>query len=126
MLFIFRKILSNWKNTTTALPLNHGRKMSVKELCQFPGMGETKAVTILAALELGARLRKAEALTKEQVTDSATLYAILKPEMAYLPHEEFRVIYLNRANKIIGNKQVSIGGVTGTVADPKIIFRKAV
>ncbi len=81
---------------------------------------------ISAALELGARVRKAEALTMRQVTDSKTLYEILKPQMAYLPHEEFRVIYLNRANKIIGDKQISVGGVTGTVADPKIIFRKGI
>lgn len=106
--------------------LNELAKMSVSEMCRFPGIGETKAATILAALELGSRIRREEALSKDQVTDSRTLYEILKPQMAYLPHEEFRVIYLNRANKIIGDKQISIGGVSGTVADPKIIFRKAI
>lgn len=116
-----KRMLDQVKNN-----LNELAKMSVSEMCGFPGIGETKAATILAALELGSRIRKEEALTRDQVTDSKTLYEILKPQMAYLPHEEFRVIYLNRANKIIGERQISVGGVTGTVADPKIIFRKAI
>lgn len=116
-----KRILDYVKNNLSGLV-----RMSVKELCQFPGMGKTKAVTILAALELGARISKAEALSKQQVTDSRTMYDFLKPRMAYLPHEEFRVVYLNRANKVIGEKQISIGGVTGTVADPKVIFRSAI
>ena len=118
---ISKSILDHVKNN-----LNELAKMNVKELCRFPGIGEAKAVTILAALELGARIRQEQALTKDQVTDSATLYEILKPQMANLAHEEFRVVYLNRANKIVGIKQISVGGVTGTVADPKIIFRKGI
>ncbi len=116
-----KRMLDHVKNN-----LNELAKMSVSEMRQFPGIGETKAATILAALELGSRIRREEALAKDQVTDSKTLYEILKPQMAYLPHEEFRVLYLNRASKIIGDRQVSVGGVTGTVADPKIIFRKAI
>lgn len=106
--------------------LNTLARMSVKELCQFKGMGEAKAISILAALELGARKQQATALTRNQITDSRTLYDILKPMMADLPHEEFWVIYLNKANKILSIEPISKGGVTGTVADVKIIFKKAI
>ncbi len=106
--------------------LNTLAKMSVKELCQFKGMGEAKAISILAALELGARKQQAQALTRNQITDSRTLHEILKPMMADLPHEEFWVIYLNKANKILSIESISKGGVAGTVADVKIIFKKAI
>src|SRR5687768_4349213 len=76
-------------------------RMSVKELCQFKGMGEAKAITILAALEIGARKQQAQALSRNDITDSRSLYDILKPQMADLPHEEFWVIYMNKANKIL-------------------------
>lgn len=105
--------------------LNKLAKMSVKDLSRFKGMGEAKAVSIIAALEVGARRQSAEALTSDQITHSAALYEILKPMMMDLPHEEFRVIYLNRANKILANERISTGGITGTVADVKIIFKKA-
>ncbi len=106
--------------------LNTLARMSVKELCQFKGMGEAKAITILAALELGARKQQALALTRNEITDSRSLYDILKPQMADLPHEEFWVIYMNKANKILAIESVSKGGVAGTVADVKIIFKKAI
>lgn len=106
--------------------LNTLARMSVKELCQFKGMGEAKAISILSALELGARKQQAIALNRSQVTDSKTLYDILKPMMADLPHEEFWVIYLNKAHKIISMEAISKGGVAGTVADVKIIFKKAI
>lgn len=106
--------------------LNTLARMTIKELCQFKGMGEAKAITILAALELGARKQQAAALTRNQITDSRSLYDILKPQMVDLPHEEFWVIYLNKANKILSFEAVSKGGVAGTVADVKIIFKKAI
>jgi len=116
-----KRILASTNND-----LNTLAKMSVKELCQFKGMGEAKAISILAALELGARKQQAQALTKDQITDSQTLHEILKPMMADLPHEEFWVIYLNKANKILSVESVSKGGVAGTVADVRIIFKKAI
>ncbi len=108
--------------------LNQLARMSVEEMTKAPelkGLGETKAITILAALELGARRQQSEALFKDQVTNSKTLYEILKPRMADLAHEEFWVIYLNKANKILHFEQSSKGGITGTVADVKIIFKRA-
>lgn len=116
-----KRILSSGNND-----LNTLARMSIKELCQFKGMGEAKAITILAALELGARKQQAAALTRNQITDSRSLYDILKPQMVDLPHEEFWVIYLNKANKILSFESVSKGGVAGTVADVKIIFKKAI
>ncbi len=116
-----KRILSSVNNDLNALA-----KLSVKELCQFKGMGEAKAVSILAALELGARRQQSQALSKDQITDSRSLYEILKPRIADLLHEEFWVIYLNRANKILTIEPISKGGVTGTVADVKIIFKKAI
>ncbi|HXH19965.1 MAG TPA: DNA repair protein RadC [Chitinophagales bacterium] len=116
-----KRILSSVNND-----LNTLAKLSVKELCQFKGMGHAKAISILAALELGARRQQSEALSKDHITDSGSMYQILKPRMADLPHEEFWVVYLNRANKIISIEPVSKGGVTGTVADVKIIFKKAI
>lgn len=101
-------------------------KMNAKDLCRFKGMGEAKAISILAALELGARKQQATALERNQITDSNSLYAVLKPMMADLPHEEFWVIYLNKANKILVMESMSKGGVAGTVADVKIIFKKAI
>ncbi len=106
--------------------LNALARMNVKELCKFKGMGEAKAISILAALEIGARKQQATALTKNQITNSKTLHEILKPMMADLPHEEFWVIYLNKANKILSIEAISKGGVAGTVADVKIIFKKAI
>lgn len=79
----------------------------------------------MAALELGARREVAEALFKQQITCSQDGYQILRPIIADLPHEEFWVIYLNRSNKILMKESVSSGGVSGTVADVKIIFKKA-
>jgi len=118
-----KKILAKAGNN-----LNQLAKMSISDLTSrdLKGMGRTKAITILAALELGARRHQSEALSKEQVTDSQTLYEILKPRMADLPHEEFWVIYLNKANKILSFESISKGGVAGTVADIKIIFKKAI
>jgi DNA repair protein RadC len=116
-----KRILASANNDLNVLA-----KMSVKELCQFKGMGEAKAISILAALEVGARRQQAQALIKDQITNSKALYDILKPQMVDLPHEEFWVIYLNKANKILSIETISKGGVAGTVADVKIIFKKGI
>lgn len=116
-----KRILAFTNNDLNALA-----KMTVKDLCRFKGMGEAKAIAIIAALEVGARRQQSTALSQNQITDSKTLYEILKPMTADLPHEEFWVIYLNKANKILSLESMSKGGVSGTVADVKIIFKKAV
>ena len=105
--------------------LNQLARLSTHDLMKFKGIGEAKAISIVAALELGARREVAEALFKQQVTDSRDAYDILRPIIADLQHEEFWVLYMNRSNKVLLKESVSAGGVAGTVADVKIIFKKA-
>ncbi|GIV33617.1 MAG: DNA repair protein RadC [Chitinophagales bacterium] len=97
-----------------------------KDPKNLKGLGVTKAITIMAALELGARRKAADALDKLKIINSQTVYEVLHPRMADLTHEEFWVICLNRANKILAIESISKGGVSGTVADVRIIFRRAV
>jgi len=100
-------------------------RLSVKDLQKFKGIGEAKAITIISALELGRRRKEAETIQKPKVTCSEDAYNYIKPDLLDLPHEEFWVILLNRANHIIKKQPVSSGGVSGTIADPKLIFKIA-
>lgn len=76
-------------------------RLSVNQLVQFKGIGEAKAVTIVAALELGRRRRGEEALDDGKITSSASVFELLQPVIGELPHEEFWIIYLNNSNKVI-------------------------
>jgi len=105
--------------------LNKLAKMSVKELMKFKGIGEAKAITIISALELGRRRRDYETDKVTKITNSRDVYDIMKADLLDLSSEEFWVIFLNRANKVIHKQKVSSGGISGTVADPKIIFKYA-
>ncbi len=105
--------------------LNELGKCSLESLMKFKGIGEAKAITIAAALELGRRRQLSHIKTRPQIRSSKDAFQILAPLVMDLPHEEFWILLLNRANKVIAREQVSIGGVTGTVVDAKIIFRKA-
>ena len=100
-------------------------KMSVSDLCKFKGIGEAKAISIVSALELGRRRKDAEPVKQPRITCSDDAYQLLKPELTDLPHEEFWIILLKRNNQVIRKEQVSFGGVSGTIVDPKIIFKKA-
>lgn len=99
-------------------------KRSAEELMNYPGMGETKSVTICAALEL-ARRKRDKSRDKLSIRNSKDCFDLLRPHYEDLLHEEFHIILLNRANKVIGLKQISKGGISGTVADGKVIFKKA-
>lgn len=103
--------------------LNALGKLSIKQLTDFKGIGEAKAITIIAALELGRRRRAEETLELTKITSSKAVYDIMQPIIGELPHEEFWVLYLNNANKVIYKSQISKGGITGTVADKRIIFK---
>jgi len=105
--------------------LNELAKLSVADLMKFKGIGDAKAITIVAALELGSRRETTEVLQRDKITCSKDTYLLLKSEIADLPYEEFWVLYLNRANKVIEKFALSRGGVSGTVADGKIIFKRA-
>lgn len=105
--------------------LNDLAKLSVKDLMKIKGIGEAKAITIVAALELGRRRKEADVEEKPKISTSKEAFDQLKADLMDLPHEEFWVLLLNRANRVIKKKKVSEGGVSGTVADPKIIFKMA-
>jgi len=100
-------------------------RLSVKDLCKFKGIGEAKAISIIAAMELGRRRRGAEVSDRKKISSSKDVFEIFQPNMADSPFEEFWILLLNRANKIIGKYQISQGGVSGTIADPKRIFHIA-
>ncbi len=100
-------------------------KLSIKQLIEFKGVGEAKAITILAALELGRRRRGEEALDRKQITSSASVFELMQPEIGELQHEEFWIIYLNNSNKIIQKNQSSKGGITGTLVDVRLVLKKA-
>ena len=105
--------------------LNDLAKLSVKDLMKIKGIGEAKAITIVAALELGRRRKEADREEKPKINTSKEAFDQLKADLMDLPLEEFWVLLLNRANRVIKKKKVSEGGVSGTVADPKIIFKMA-
>jgi DNA repair protein RadC len=100
--------------------------MTVRDLTRIKGIGEAKAISIVAALELGRRRKELSPEEKPKITGSKDAYEILKAELTDLSHEEFWVLLLNRANRLIRKQRVSQGGVAGTVADPRIIFKMAV
>jgi DNA repair protein RadC len=100
-------------------------KLSIKELMKIKGIGEAKAITIAAALELGRRREAAAPLEKSIVKNSGDIARFLQIKLKDYRHEVFAVLFLNRANKINHFEIVSEGGITGTVADPRIILRKA-
>ena len=106
--------------------LNLLGKMSVSQLIKFKGIGEAKALSIAAALELGRRRRMEEAVELKKITSSKMIFEIMQPIIGELPHEEFWVLYLNNSNKIIYKDQHSKGGITGTVVDIRMIFKIAV
>lgn len=115
-----KRILQSTQNN-----LNELGKTPLAELMKFKGIGEAKAITICAALELGRRRQSAIIPKRPQIKSSQDAYQVMAPLLADLPHEEFWVIFLNRANKVIQKDQISLGGVSGTVVDAKIIFKKA-
>ncbi|MBI9067738.1 MAG: DNA repair protein RadC [Salinivirgaceae bacterium] len=100
-------------------------KQSVNDLMKIDGIGQAKAISIIAALELGKR-RKNTDLEKVKITDSKTVSEIFQPILGDLPHEEFWALYLSRSNQIIDKEKISTGGVAGTVIDNKIILKHAI
>ena len=117
---VAKNILQNVGNNLDDLA-----RLSVKDLTKIKGIGEAKAITIVSALELGRRRKEASPQTRLKVSGSKDAYDFVKGDMMDLSHEEFWVLLLNRAHRIIKKQQISLGGVHGTVADPKIIFKLA-
>jgi len=101
-------------------------KLTIADLCKFKGIGTAKAVTILAALELGRRRKDSNSSKKTKVSSSKIVYEYVKPIFEDLHIEEFHVLLLNRANEILRSIQISQGGVAGTVVDARVIFKAGI
>lgn len=106
--------------------LNNLGKLSVKDLMKLKGVGEAKAISVVAALELGKRRKQEEISSRKCIKSSRDVYEIFEPLVSDLPHEEFWILLLNRSNRIIGKSKISQGGVAGTVIDTKLIMKTAI
>jgi DNA repair protein RadC len=115
-----KRILASTENNLSALG-----KLSIKQLTTFKGIGEAKAISIIAALELGRRRRGEEALEKKKITSSKSVFELMQPIIGELEHEEFWIIYLNNSNKVIQKNQLSKGGITGSLVDVRLVLKNA-
>ena len=115
-----KRILSSVENNLQEL----GR-LSILDLKRFKGIGEAKAVSIVAALELGRRRRSEEYVHKPKISSSTMVFELMQPILGELPHEEFWVIYLNNSNKVLQKIQLSKGGITGTLVDIRLAMKHA-
>jgi DNA repair protein RadC len=106
--------------------LNDLGKLNASELTKFKGIGEAKAISVMAAMELGRRRKETAVVKRDKITTSKDVFDIMQPIMIDLPHEEFWLLILNRANLVIKKEMISRGGVAGTVVDTKIIFKSAI
>ncbi|KAB7531619.1 DNA repair protein RadC [Flagellimonas olearia] len=100
-------------------------KLSVNQLMKFKGIGEAKAVTIAAALEVGRRRRMQDTGKITKISGSRDAFELLYPIMGELQHEEFWIVYLNNSNKVIHKSQLSKGGITGTLVDVRLVLKQA-
>ena len=115
-----KRILKSVDNNLSALG-----KLTINQLMSFKGIGEAKAVTIAAAMELGRRRREEAVRELDKITRSKAVFQIMQPIIGELPHEEFWVLYLNNSNKVIYKSQLSKGGLTGTVVDVRLVYKTA-
>jgi DNA repair protein RadC len=100
-------------------------RLSLQELKKTKGIGEARAITITAALEIGRRRRQGEAMQRVAISSSEHAAEIIIPLLQDLNHEAFAVMYLNQANRVIRHELISNGGITGTVADIRLILKNA-
>ncbi|MBL87117.1 MAG: hypothetical protein CMO82_10715 [Winogradskyella sp.] len=115
-----KRILASVDNNLNALG-----KLSIKQLMEFKGIGEAKAITIAAAMELGRRRRLEDAVQLDKITSSRSVFDLMQPIIGELPHEEFWILYLNNSNKVIQKNQLSKGGITGTLVDVRLVLKSA-
>ncbi len=110
---------------TVEYDLTRLARLEVKELTQIKGIGAARAISVVSAMELGRRRILHEALKKPKISSSKDAYEILRSDLMDLNHEEFWILLLNRNHQVINKANISRGGVSGTVVDPKLIFKKA-
>ena len=115
-----KRILASVDNNLNALG-----KLSVAQLQEFKGIGEAKAISIVAGLELGRRRRSDHNINLNVITSSKSVFELMQPLLGDLSHEEFWVLFLNNSNKVIQQQQLSKGGITGTLVDVRLIMKKA-
>jgi DNA repair protein RadC len=115
-----KRILASVNNNLNALG-----KLSISQLMNFKGIGEAKAISIIAAMELGRRRRSEDAVELNKITSSKAVFEVMQPIIGELPHEEFWILFLNNSNKILFKSQLSKGSMTGTMVDVRIVFKIA-
>jgi DNA repair protein RadC len=115
-----KRILASVNNN-----LNELGTLSIQKLMQFKGIGEAKAVSIAAALEIGRRRRGEDAKKITKISSSKSVFELLQPFLGELPHEEFWIVYLNNSNKVLQSTQQSKGSITGTLVDVRLIMKVA-
>lgn len=115
-----KRILAEAENN-----LNELGKFSINDLTKFKGIGPAKAISIIAAMELGRRRRAGEAIERRKIGSSRTVFDYFQPIIGELSHEEFWILYLNNANKILKSDRLSQGGITGTFVDVRVVFKEA-
>lgn len=118
---ISRKILSGSSNN-----LNELAKLSIHDLCRTKGIGTARAISIVAALELGRRRKIEDVIQRGKISGSRDVFDLFLPILGDLPHEEFWVLFLNRSNLIIDKSKISQGGIAGTVTDIRLIMKQAI
>jgi len=116
-----QRILGENKNS-----INQLAKLQLNDLRKFKGVGEAKAVTVAAALEIGRRRVEEETETKQKIVSSKQAYTVLKSKLSDLPYEEFWVIFMNRSNTVIKAECISRGGISGTVVDVRLVLKPAI
>jgi DNA repair protein RadC len=116
-----RELLSKVDNN-----LNSLGKLSINDITKIHGIGNARAITIAAALELGRRRKQAELPETLQIKCSKDVFDLISPALSDLPHEEFWILFLNRSNKVISRMKLSQGGISGTVTDVRIVMKKAI
>ena len=116
---LMRKVLADCNNN-----LNTLGKMGVEELCRYKGLGAAKAITILAACELGKRREMANAEERPKLTSSADIYSYMLPRMKDLPHEECWIVLLNNSLHVIDSMRMTVGGWNETLVDVRPILRE--
>lgn len=131
-------ILGSGNRTETAIQLaqrilhenkndiNHLAKLSLNELKKYKGIGSAKAVNIAAAFELGRRRKDSDGQESQKISSSRDAYNIINHKLTDLPHEEFWMLLLNRANKVIKTESISKGGISGTVVDVRLVSKIAI
>lgn len=118
---LMKRVLSDCQNN-----LNTLGKKTIRELCEYNGIGEAKAITILAACELGKRRQREKAEERKELGSATAIYELMHPQLQDLDVEEFWALYMNQHHRLIKKVRISHGGITETAVDVRIIMREAV